>query len=59
MIGVSFPARILPDILADRYTGPINLLIPVALVSSIMLFSRMGVTGLGGLYVFEVFYGVF
>jgi hypothetical protein len=38
---------------------PDNLLIPFALVSSIMLFTRIGVTGLSGLYVFEVFYGGF
>ncbi|OJJ07189.1 hypothetical protein ASPVEDRAFT_155085 [Aspergillus versicolor CBS 583.65] len=59
MNGVGFPARIIPNIWADRYTGPVNLLIPVALLSSIALFSWISVTGIGGLYVFSLFYGIF
>lgn len=59
MNGAGFFARILPNILADRYTGPVNLLIPVVIISSIILFCWISVTRLGELYAFSVFYGTF
>ncbi|KAJ5805472.1 uncharacterized protein N7503_003074 [Penicillium pulvis] len=59
MNGAGFFARILPNILADRYTGPVNLLIPVVVISSIILFCWISVTRVGELYAFSVFYGIF
>ncbi|PLB49677.1 MFS general substrate transporter [Aspergillus steynii IBT 23096] len=59
MNGVGVPARVLPNLLADKYTGPVNLLVPVAMISSIALFSWISVVNISGLYVFAVFYGLF
>lgn len=59
MNGTGAPARIIPNILADRYTGPVNLLIPAILLSSIILFCWIIVTQTSNLYAFSVFYGIF
>ncbi|KAJ5667094.1 hypothetical protein N7507_002958 [Penicillium longicatenatum] len=59
MNGAGFFARILPNILADRYSGPVNLLIPVTIISSIILFCWISVTRVSELYTFSVFYGIF
>ncbi|ODM16662.1 hypothetical protein SI65_08169 [Aspergillus cristatus] len=59
MNGAGMPARILPNIVADRYTGPLNLLIPAILISSIILFCWISVAQTSNLYAFSVFYGIF
>jgi MFS family permease len=58
MNGMGIPARILPNLLADRYTGPVNLLIPVIMASSITLFCWIRVTEISELYAFSIFYGM-
>ncbi|KAJ3493233.1 hypothetical protein NLG97_g4866 [Lecanicillium saksenae] len=52
-------SRIGPSYLADRYTGPMNLMIPSALCSGIMMLVWICVSDKNGLYVFVVFYGMF
>ncbi|KAJ2963679.1 hypothetical protein NQ176_g10843 [Zarea fungicola] len=59
MNGVGFLARIIPNYVADRYTGPMNMLILSALLSAVLLLGWIGVTGASTLYVFVVFYGIF
>lgn len=59
MNGAGMSARILPNIVADRYTGPLNLLIPAMLISSTILFRWISVPQASNLYPFSVFYGVF
>ncbi|KAJ6780087.1 hypothetical protein PWT90_01016 [Aphanocladium album] len=52
-------SRIGPSYLADRYTGPMNLLIPSALFSGVMMVVWICVSDRNGIYVFAVFYGIF
>ncbi|KAL3423342.1 transporter MCH4-like protein 6 [Phlyctema vagabunda] len=57
--GVGILGRILPNHLADRYYGPLNTLIPVVLVASVIIYSWIAVTNRGGLYAWAVMYGIF
>lgn len=59
MNGVGVLGRTVPNFLADRYTGPLNLLILSTLFSGILLFCWIAVSDQTGLYCFAVFYGLF
>ncbi len=59
MNGAGVFTRIGPNYLADRYTGPMNLTIPSALLCGIMMLVWTCVADRTGLYVFAVFYGIF
>lgn len=48
--GVGVLGRIIPNFLADRCFGPLNSLIPVCLMTSILSFCWIGVDSRGGLY---------
>lgn len=58
MNGTGMVSRLLPNYLADQYLGPLNLLIPFAFVSGVVLFGWTGVHTLDGLYAFAVIYGL-
>ena len=57
--GVGLFGRIMPALLADRYFGPLNTLIPFAFVSGLLLYCWAAVTQKGGLVAFAVVYGLF
>lgn len=57
--GVGFIGRLLPNILADKYFGPLNCLLPVALVSSLIMYTMVAVKTPTGLYIWSVAYGTF
>ncbi|KAB8217106.1 major facilitator superfamily domain-containing protein [Aspergillus novoparasiticus] len=57
--GVGIVGRLIPAFLADRYFGPLNTIIPLALGASLMMFCWIAVHSVGGLYVFAVLYGMF
>lgn len=59
MNGVGILARTVPSFLADRFTGPVNLLIPSTFLCSVLLFCWISVRTEPGLYTFAVFYGIF
>lgn len=59
MNGVGIFARTVPNFLADRFTGPINLLIPSTLLSGVLLLCWISITTEPQLYAFSVFYGIF
>jgi MFS family permease len=59
MNGIGLFGRLLPGFISDRYTGPLNTLLPFVGFSAICLFCWPAVKGIGGLYVFAVFYGFF
>ncbi|KAE8148358.1 major facilitator superfamily domain-containing protein [Aspergillus avenaceus] len=59
MNGAGMPSRIIPNLLADRSMGPMNLLIPVMFFTAITLYGWIGVTQIKGLYAFSVIYGIF
>jgi MFS family permease len=56
--GMGVIGRIAPNYFADRYSGPLNALIPVVLVTSTMCFCWIAVTSRGGLYAWTVIYGI-
>ncbi|KAF2495234.1 MFS general substrate transporter [Lophium mytilinum] len=58
MNGVGYVGRIVPNFFADR-VGPLNMIIPFAFLSGILIYSWAGVTSTGGLYAFSVIYGLF
>ena len=55
---LGIPVRIPLEYLADRYTGPLNWLIPCVVLCSILMFAWAAVHTVAELYVFVVFYGL-
>lgn len=55
---VGYISRILPPFISDRITGPLNLIIPFALATGVMLFAWSGVHTTGGLYPFTIVIGL-
>ena len=56
--GVGIPGRLIPALLADRYFGAFNTLIPFALCAGILLFCWIGISGINGFIAFVVIYGI-
>jgi MFS family permease len=54
--GVGICGRVIPAIVAARF-GPLNLMIPLSLVSGLILFCWAGVSNHTEVVVFDVFYG--
>ena len=59
MNGVGLAGRLVPNLLADQFTGPLNLLIPFAGATAVVAYCWAAVKGLSGLWVFAAFYGLF
>ena len=57
--GVGIFGRLIPAHLADRFFGPLNILIPFAFVSGLLLYCWAAVSSKGGLIGFAVIYGLF
>jgi MFS family permease len=57
MNGVGYVGRIVPNFFADR-VGPLNMIIPFAFTSGVLIYSWAGVSSSGGLLAFSVIYGV-
>lgn len=58
MNGVGIFGRVIPALLADKYFGIINTLIPAVGISSVLLLGWIGVSSTGGLYGWAVIYGI-
>ena len=58
MNGVGIITRIIPNYIADRYTGPLNVFFPAGLSSSILLYCWIAVHSVTGIWVFAGFYGL-
>lgn len=58
MIGVGLPFRVLPGVIADRITGPLNLLIPACFITGASLYSWTLIRSSYGLYVFAASFGI-
>jgi predicted MFS family arabinose efflux permease len=54
--GVGLMGRVIPAIIAARF-GPLNLMIPLSLLSGLILFCWVGVSTHTEIIVFDVFYG--
>ncbi|KAJ4266171.1 hypothetical protein NW762_004151 [Fusarium torreyae] len=55
--GVGIFGRIIPNIVADKWTGPLNILIPLSLSASILVYCWAAIETPPSLYVFAVIYG--
>ncbi|KAL4733393.1 major facilitator superfamily domain-containing protein [Aspergillus similis] len=58
MNGIGLLGRLGPNLMADRYTGPLNMLIPFSFATGLVAFCWAGVHNLGGVYGFAAFYGL-
>ena len=56
--GVGVPARLLPAYIAQKWTGPLNLMIPNVLLAAIILYCWIAVKSVTALWIFAVAYGV-
>ena len=56
MLG-SGPGRVVPNLIADRI-GSLNIFIPAAFVSSLLVFCWLAISSVGGLVTFAVLYGM-
>jgi MFS family permease len=56
--GVGIPMRLITGFLVDKYTGPLNGMIPLLFINGIFAFAWIGVRGRVGMYVFASFYGL-
>lgn len=56
--GVGIVGRVLPTIVADRWTGMLNLVIPLGFIATIISFCWAAVSSVSGLYAFAVIYGL-
>ena len=57
--GMGIVSRAGANYCSDRYSGPLNLMIPFSAVVGVLLFSWMAVTKVSGLWVFAIMYGIF
>ena len=55
---IAVPVRLLTGFLVDKYTGPLNGMIPLLYINGILAFAWIGVRGKAGLYVFTCIYGM-
>lgn len=58
MNGVGFMGRLIPNLLADWYTGPLNMLIPFSFSTGLLAYCWAAVKDLDGLYAFAAIYGL-
>ena len=59
MNGAGTPMRLLPNWVADRYTGPVNSMAPFLLITGLLLYCWAAVSSTASLYVFAAMYGLF
>ena len=57
--GVGALGRLVPGYLADKYFGPLNIFIPFAFVSGLLIYCWAAVSSKDGLIAFAVVYGIF
>lgn len=57
MVGVGLPGRLIPNYIADRFSGPLQAMTPPVFICGILFFGWTGVKSSTGLYVFAAVYG--
>ncbi|PLB52237.1 putative monocarboxylate permease [Aspergillus steynii IBT 23096] len=55
--GVGVLGRVVLPIIADRWTGPLNILIPTSIAASLLVYCWAAIHSVAGLYAFAVVYG--
>ncbi|KAJ6032372.1 hypothetical protein N7540_003104 [Penicillium herquei] len=58
MNGVGMIGRLVPNLMADQYTGPLNLLIPFSFSTALVAYCWAGVKSMHGLWAFAACYGL-
>lgn len=58
MNGIGLLGRVIPNSMADLYTGPLNMLIPFSFATGLIAFCWAGVHNISGVYGFAAFYGL-
>ena len=58
MNGVGVPGRVIPNFIADKWTGPLNLMIIMCGICSVVMFSWIAVDTVPGVWVFAAMYGL-
>ncbi|KAL7267498.1 hypothetical protein RUND412_009914 [Rhizina undulata] len=59
MNAVGLIGRLIPGFLADKYFGPLNLLVPITTIVGVCFFGWMKVHSYAGLIIWSCFYGFF
>lgn len=57
--GVGIVGRVMPSVIADRWTGLLNLLVPLSFVAALLVYCWAAIDSKAGLYVFAAIYGLF
>ncbi|CEL06664.1 Putative Monocarboxylate transporter [Aspergillus calidoustus] len=58
MNGIGLLGRLIPNLMADRSTGPLNMLIPFSFSTGLIAFTWAAVHNLRSVYAFSAFYGL-
>ncbi|KAJ6115106.1 hypothetical protein N7486_000884 [Penicillium sp. IBT 16267x] len=58
MNGVGLIGRLIPNFMADQFTGPLNLLIPFSCSTALVAYCWAAVKNMNGLWAFAAFYGL-
>lgn len=58
MNAVGIFGRLIPNIIADRHIGPVNMLIPCSLACGLVAFCWAAVHSVSGIYAFSIFFGL-
>ncbi|KAL4924671.1 putative MFS monocarboxylate transporter [Aspergillus undulatus] len=58
MNGIGLLGRVIPNHMADRFTGPLNMLIPFSFATGLVSFCWAGVHNLSGVYGWAAIYGL-
>ncbi|KAF9889620.1 hypothetical protein FE257_007128 [Aspergillus nanangensis] len=56
--GVGIPGRIMPGLIGDRATGMLNMIVPLSVTASLLVYCWAAVTTEAGLYAFTIIYGL-
>ena len=59
MNGMGVIGRLIPPFFSDKYTGPVNIMIPFVLLSAISLYCWAAIFTQDGLFAFAAVYGIF
>ena len=57
MNGVGLVARVLPNFIAEKFVGPLNLIIPYSIATGIVMFSWLAVHEISSLWAWAVWHG--
>jgi predicted MFS family arabinose efflux permease len=56
--GVGVLGRIIPNVVASQWTGPLNLIVPIGLAAALLMYCWAAIHSVPSLYVFTVLYGL-